>query len=135
MSTTPVANLPPVSTTPAANFVTSSPCAVDTGRKSRDTVPLTPVYSKLSFPLLLLETLKTQVTELKGSSFVLTTFTPFSPYISSVILYVRSMVSQIVFKSKYFLHLLSLFSVQKIFKFSWQLNACTSGSSAKGQIR
>ncbi len=33
MSTTPVANLPPVSTTPVANFATSSPCAVDTGGK------------------------------------------------------------------------------------------------------
>jgi hypothetical protein len=32
-STTPVANLPPVSTTPAANFATSSPCVVDTGGK------------------------------------------------------------------------------------------------------
>ncbi len=32
-STTPVANLPPVSMTPAANFVTSSPCVVDTGGK------------------------------------------------------------------------------------------------------
>jgi hypothetical protein len=28
-----VANLPPVSTTPAANFATSSPCVVDTGGK------------------------------------------------------------------------------------------------------
>jgi hypothetical protein len=44
VSTTPVANcrryqrhrrknLPPVSTTPAANFATSSPCVVDTGGK------------------------------------------------------------------------------------------------------
>ncbi len=33
MSTTPAANLPPVSMTPAANFATSSPCAVDTGGK------------------------------------------------------------------------------------------------------
>jgi hypothetical protein len=30
---TPVANLPPVSTTLAANFATSSPCVVDTGGK------------------------------------------------------------------------------------------------------
>jgi hypothetical protein len=30
---TPAANLPPVSTTPAVNFVTSSPCAVDTDGK------------------------------------------------------------------------------------------------------
>ncbi len=30
MSTTPAANLPPVSTTPAANFATNSPCVVDT---------------------------------------------------------------------------------------------------------
>jgi hypothetical protein len=29
----PVANLPPVSMTPAANFATSSPCVVDTGGK------------------------------------------------------------------------------------------------------
>jgi hypothetical protein len=28
-----VANLPPVSTTPTANFATSSPCVVDTGGK------------------------------------------------------------------------------------------------------
>ncbi len=39
MSTTPVANLPPpvslpsVSMTPAANFATSFPCALDTGGK------------------------------------------------------------------------------------------------------
>jgi hypothetical protein len=33
VSTTPVENLPPVSTTPAANFATSSPCVVDTGGK------------------------------------------------------------------------------------------------------
>jgi hypothetical protein len=30
---TPVAKLPPVSTTPAANFVTSFACVVDTGGK------------------------------------------------------------------------------------------------------
>ncbi len=33
MSTTPVANLPPVSATPAANFATSYACVVDTGGK------------------------------------------------------------------------------------------------------
>ncbi len=33
MSTTPVANLPPVSMTPVANFAASSPCVVDTGGK------------------------------------------------------------------------------------------------------
>jgi hypothetical protein len=33
VSTTPVANFPPVSTTPAANFATRSPCVVDTGGK------------------------------------------------------------------------------------------------------
>ncbi len=33
MSTTPVANLPPISRPPAANFATSSACVVDTGCK------------------------------------------------------------------------------------------------------
>jgi hypothetical protein len=33
VSTTQAANLPPVPTTPAANFATISPCVVDTGGK------------------------------------------------------------------------------------------------------
>jgi hypothetical protein len=39
VSTTPVANLPPVSTTPAANFATSSPSVVDTGGKAGGKLP------------------------------------------------------------------------------------------------
>ncbi len=39
VSTTPVANLPPVSTTPAANFATSFRSVVDAGRKFATGIP------------------------------------------------------------------------------------------------
>ncbi len=43
MSTTPAAKLPPVSTTPAANFATSLASVVDTGGKFATGVNLPPV--------------------------------------------------------------------------------------------